>query len=150
MRKALIAGGVIVVIAAFLVGFWPQWSQKRAVERELAAARATLAENQRRLSVCGLRNRLLTIVMAAQARNFGIAAEQAQRLTTDLDTLATTAEPALRAAFENARPKAKNIADIAQRLDPQVPEDLSRAASELAAMLGQLEQAPAGATATPR
>lgn len=150
MRKALIIGGVIVVIGAFLAGFWPQWSQKRAAERALAAARATLEENQRRLSVCGLRNRLLTIVMAAQARNFGIAAEQAQRLTTDLDALAATAEPSQRAAFENARPKAKNMADIAQRLDPQVPEDLSRAATELAAMLGQLELASPSATATPR
>jgi hypothetical protein len=42
------------------------------------------------------------------------------------------------------------MADIAQRLDPQVPEDLSRAATELAAMLGQLELASPSATATPR
>jgi type II secretory pathway pseudopilin PulG len=90
MRKALIAVGVIVVVGAFLAGFWLQWSQKRVVERELAAARLALEENQRHLRVCGLENRLLAIVMAAQAHNFGIAAEQAQRLTTDLDTLATT------------------------------------------------------------
>ena len=88
--------------------------------------------------------------MAGQARNFGIAAEQAQRLTTDLDALATTAEPALRTAFENARPKAKNMADIAQRLDPQVPDDLNRAAAEFAALLEPLEQMPPSATATPR
>jgi hypothetical protein len=149
MRKAFIAGGVIVVIGAFLAGFWPQWSRKRAVERELDAARATLAGSQRRLSVCGLRNRLLTIVMAAQARNIGIAAEQAQRLLTDIDGMTATAEPALRVIFENARPKAKNLADISQRLDPQVPEDLGRAAAELAAILTQLDQAPPSATATP-
>ena len=150
MRKALIAVGVIVVIGAFVGGFWPQWSQRRAVERELAAARLALEENQRHLRVCGLENRLLAIVMAAQARNLGIAAEQAQRLVTDLDALAATAEPSRRAVFESARPKAKNMVAIAQRLDPQVPEDLGRAASELAAILGQLDQTPPASAATPR
>jgi len=150
MRKALIAVGVIVVIGAFVGGFWPQWSQRRTVERELAAARLALEENQRHLRGCGLENRLLAIVMAAQARNLGIAAEQAHRLMTDLDTLAATAEPSLRPVFESARPKAKNMADIAQRLDPQVPEDLGRAASELAAILGQLDQTPPASAATPR
>jgi hypothetical protein len=148
MRKALIAIGVIVVIGAFFAGFWPQWSGKRAAERELAAARATLADNQRRLGVCGLRNRLLKIVMAAQARNFGIAAEQAQRITTDLDALTATTEPASHPAIESARSKAKGMIEIAQRLDPQVPEDLSRAASELAALLDALDQTPSSPAAT--
>ncbi len=151
MRKPLVAGGVIVLIGAFLAGFWPQWSARRSAERELAQARATLADSQRRLSVCGLRTRLLTIVMAGQARNFGIAAEQAQRLINDLDALvAATVDPSLRSAFESARPKAKQMADIAQRLDPQVPDDLSRVASELAAVLAQLDQTPSNAAATSR
>ncbi len=150
MRKVWVTLGLVALLAAFLAGLLPQWSARRAAQRDAAEARAALEDAQRQLRTCRLHNRLVDVVMAAQAHNFGIAAEQAQRFLDDIQALSATAGPEARVILERVRPRAKEMAEAAQRLDPQVPADLNRIASETTSLLGELEKATPAATATPR
>ena len=150
MRKLKIILSIAALLAAFLAGLWPQWSARRAAQREAAAARAALEEAQQRLRLCELRRRLLDVVAAAQAHNLGIAAQHAQGFLAELEAFGAGATPSARAVVERIRPRTKELADIAQRLDPQVPEELSRVASELTTLLAELEQPAPSPAATPR
>jgi signal transduction histidine kinase len=150
MRKLWIGLALFALVAAFLAGFWPQWNGRRLAERESATARVALEEAQQQLRLCRLQNRLSSIVMAAQAHNFGIAAEQAQRFLAEIETLTASAAPETRTILDRARPRAKEMAEVAQRLDPQVPLELSRMASELTTVLAELERVTPTTTATPR
>jgi hypothetical protein len=150
MRKLWIGLALFALLVAFLAGFWPQWNGRRLAERESAAARVALEDAQRQLRLCRLQSHLSSIVVAAQAHNFGIAAEQTQRFLAEIDSLAASAAPETRAILDRARPRAKEMAEVAQRLDPQVPQELNRIASELTSVLAELEKVAPSTAATPR
>jgi hypothetical protein len=74
MRRLLAGGLVLIVVGAFLAGFWPQYRRASDARSELEALQNRLALVEGRDRLASLLGRLLQLSDAIGARNFGEAA----------------------------------------------------------------------------
>jgi hypothetical protein len=77
--KAKLLSSLIVILAAFLVGFMPQWLQNRRQTSELQTARETISRLQLQTEIEGIRNLAARMLLQASRQNYGNAGE----LSTD-------------------------------------------------------------------
>jgi hypothetical protein len=102
MRRWLALIVVILIGGAYLGGWLPERSR-----RVQAEARAAGLERQLRLAQIEIR--LLSLVAAVEARNFGIAASEATRFYDAVGREAETVAPARRGAVERLLAQRENL-----------------------------------------
>ncbi len=77
MRKIMLLVIVVLVIWAFLLGYWPQRKQVQAIEQENVQIKAELASSQALGRIARLQNQLLVLIEQTEAQNYG----EAQKLS---------------------------------------------------------------------
>ncbi|HEY6181497.1 MAG TPA: hypothetical protein VIW67_04575 [Terriglobales bacterium] len=77
MRKIMLLVIVVLVIWAFLLGYWPQRKQVQAIEQENVQLKAELASSQALGRIARLQNGLLVLIEQTEAQNYG----EAQKLS---------------------------------------------------------------------
>lgn len=92
MKLKLIVGGV-VLLAAFLVGFVPQYLKVWGLRQELDTAKQQLESQALTSRLCGLRDQGAMLYLQAARNNYGLAGELAGRFFQDLGQFASTSAP---------------------------------------------------------
>jgi hypothetical protein len=77
MRKILLLVIVVLVIWAFLLGYWPQHKQALAIEQENTQLKNQLAGAEALGRVARLENQLLVLIEQTEGQNYG----EAQKLS---------------------------------------------------------------------
>ncbi len=80
MRKIMLLVVVVLVIWAFLIGYWPQRKQIAAVEQENAQLKNQLASAETVSRIARLENQLLVLIEQTEGQNYG----EAQKLSNSL------------------------------------------------------------------
>lgn len=76
MKTFVAALCIVLIIGAYVLGYWPERQARTAAETDLKTAQAQLAEAQAQVRLCGLQNQLLTLIDKAAEKNFGDAQKQ--------------------------------------------------------------------------
>lgn len=77
MRKILMLAVIVVVIWAYLLGYWPQHKQVGAIEQENALLKNELSSAETVNRIARLENQLLVLIEQTEAQNYG----EAQKLS---------------------------------------------------------------------
>ncbi|HSB62407.1 MAG TPA: hypothetical protein VLI67_11850 [Vicinamibacteria bacterium] len=144
MKKALTLFVLVLVGAAFVVGYWPEHLKRVAAEDLLRAQESETAEAQSRVRAGELLGQLLSLRDAALAKNYG----QAQELSTRFfDAVrnegARTTVPALAKALEATLGLRDAITAGLVQADPGVLGVIRQAETNLRDALGYA-RAPGG------
>lgn len=102
MKRAGIIVGVLLIGAAYVFGFWPQYQKARQAQQQLAAVTAELDQAQAEVRLCGLQDHLLALIGKTSAKDYG----QASALSTQFfdgvrDEAARRTDPQVKAALES-------------------------------------------------
>jgi hypothetical protein len=101
-RRRLIIGGAILV-AAFLVGFVPQYREAGRLRGELGAARQEIDSLQWKIRLAGLRDLIGLVYMEANQKNYGLARQHLTQFFARTQELAGEATDAdLKSLLESA------------------------------------------------
>lgn len=74
MKRAVVIIGLLLIVAAYVFGFWPQYQDARQARAELQSVTRQLNQAQANLGLCALQQRLLALLQQASAKNYGEAA----------------------------------------------------------------------------
>ena len=74
MRRAVVIIGLLLIVAAYVFGFWPQYQDARQARMELQSVTRQLNQARAELGLCVLQQRLLAVIQQASAKNYGDAA----------------------------------------------------------------------------
>jgi hypothetical protein len=77
MRKIMLLVIILLVIWAFLLGYWPQHKQAQALEQDSAQLKDRLASAEAVGRVARLENELLVLIEQTEGQNYG----EAQKLS---------------------------------------------------------------------
>lgn len=100
VRKKLIVG-VVAAAALFLGGFVPQYLKARNLQEQLRAAQLSIAANQQKAQVAGLRDQMGLLYLETNRKNFGIARQHATEFFSQARVVANaTADAELKATLE--------------------------------------------------
>ena len=144
MKKALTLFVLVLIGAAFVVGYWPEHLKRVAAEDLLRARQAEMAGAQARIRAGELLGQLLSLRDAASAKNYG----QAQELSTRFfdaarSEAARTTLPALAEALEATLGLRDGITAGLVQADPAVLGLIRQAETNLRDALGYA-RAPGG------
>lgn len=124
-----IALAVAALIAAFLVGFLPQWSRARGLEAELettrAALEAELAEVRWELELARLEGRLGAALAESQRSNYERARQLMAGFFADLQPrVERVQDPAAREALQSILAERDEIITLLSRAEPEATQRL--------------------------
>jgi len=148
MRAFLVVLIGLVVAGAYFLGHWPERQLRTAVESELKTANAQLADAQAQVRLCGLQNRLMTLIEKTAEKNYG----DAQKLSTEFfDEVrkenARTEKANVQAALGTLLELRDPVTAALTKGDPAALELLQQAMAKLHAVAGPW--AISGADAAP-
>lgn len=78
MKRAGIIIGIILIGAAYVLGFWPQYQKRKSSQRQLELANVQVANLQSRIQLYQLQHDLLGVIRQTEQKNYG----QASALST--------------------------------------------------------------------
>ncbi len=78
MKAKLTLVVVVLLVVAYIVGYWPEHQRLVAADGELQLVRGQLNEAEAHVRICKLQNRLLHLIEKTAARDYG----EAQELST--------------------------------------------------------------------
>ena len=128
MKRMLIGGGVVVLLGAFLAGYWPQHAQVTRLENEVSTLRNRTADLEARNRVAALLGDLLNLSDAVRRKDYG----QAQQLSSPFFD---------RVRAETLSPVPSLAASMSSVLSARdaVTSDLARGDGNVAAPLREME-----------
>ena len=84
MRKIVLLVIVVLVIWAFLLGYWPLHKQVQAVEQENVQLKQDLSASQALGRIARLQNQLLVLIEQTEGQNYGEAQKFSNSFFDDL------------------------------------------------------------------
>lgn len=78
MKRAMLIIGIVLIGAAYLGGFWPQYQKAQQARRQLTSVTEELNQAQGKLDLCRLQVRLLALIGKTSVKDYG----QASALST--------------------------------------------------------------------
>jgi type II secretory pathway pseudopilin PulG len=153
MKRAgiILIVGILLIGAAYVAGFWPQYQKARQAQRQLAGVTDELNQAQSKLRLCRLQNRLLALIGKASSNNFG----QASPLSTEFfnqvrEEASRRSEPQIKAALESILQQRDVVtADLAKG-DPASVSVLNRLEGTMFTLVDNaLKETGEGAPAAP-
>jgi type II secretory pathway pseudopilin PulG len=84
MKKALLILGMVLLVAAYLGGYWPQRQKLQEAEKNSAQASQQLAAAQAVVHITRLQNDLVALVDQTQNQNYGEAQKLSSRFFNGL------------------------------------------------------------------
>jgi len=79
-KLAMVAVAVAALLAAFLVGYWPQREQRLAIQAEADTLRTGLAAAEGRVRAGEILGRVLTVKEITMRQNYGLALDRSSAL----------------------------------------------------------------------
>jgi hypothetical protein len=139
LRRSLIATTVvlIVIVAAYVLGYWPERARRMALEAEVVSLREQLIDANARVRMARLLGELVNVIETASALNYGQAQGLASKFFDQARTEATsTPVPSFKMALEGILQNRDRVTAALTRGDPVVVEILRNAQLQLRAALG--------------
>lgn len=116
---------VVLVLGAYLAGYWPQHQRLTAVEADLNATRIQLADARARVAVCEIQNRLLDLIAKVEEKNYGDAQQLSTEFFNAVQAEAQRIERAeFRQALERIQGQRDSVTSALTRADETVLETL--------------------------
>ncbi len=120
MRNKLILWAILV-LAGFLVGFFIEYPRLTQARAQLSSAEGQIASERLNVETTRLRETAALIYFEVARRNYGSAADLANRFFSDAATLSTqTNDAALRTALDKAMQLRDPMMTGLAKADPQV------------------------------
>jgi hypothetical protein len=142
MRR-VIAGVVLLVGAAYLAGYWPQYQRRAALDGEIATLRDQLADSEARVRMARLLGELLNVTEAVTALNYGQAQALSSQFFDEVRTeAARTHVTGFRAALESILQTRDGVTAALARADQGAVESLRKSQMQLREVLGYGTAAP--------
>jgi hypothetical protein len=111
----------ILVLAAFLLGFIPQYQKASQLQSELVARDQRINQLQREAKLSRARDLAGLLYLELTRKNYGIAGQHASALFTHLrEMLSDTTDPSLKTAIENIAGQRDAITASIAKADPSV------------------------------
>ncbi len=128
-KKIMIPLGMLLLVAAYLAGFWPGYNQNQALTARLASVESELTAVRAERAVAGLLGELLSLSQLVSRQDFGQAQVTSSRFFDGVRAEAGgNAEPRFRTA----------LAGVLQLRDP-VTAGLTRADPSTGATLTEIQ-----------
>lgn len=137
MKKYLALLVIVLIVAAYLAGYWPERQRRLAAEGQAKALQAQLDDAQARVRLGGLLARLLTVMDAVGEKNYG----QAQALSSAFfdqvrEESARAPQAGLKDALEVVLKRRDAVTAGLTQADPAVFAALRQCQTELRNALG--------------
>jgi hypothetical protein len=84
MKKALLILFVVLLIAVYLAGYWPQHAAIQQLNASVSQLQEQLNGAQAATRICHIENEMLTLIDQTQAQNYGEAQTTAGQVFNDL------------------------------------------------------------------
>lgn len=75
MKRAASILAIVLIVAAYVWGFWPQYRKAQAARAQLAAVSAALSHAQEQVRLCRLQNDLQAVIRQTAEKNYGTASQ---------------------------------------------------------------------------
>ena len=137
MRRIGIAVVAVLIVGAYILGFWPEHRQQVALRAELANAQTQLAESQARVHLGEVLGRLLELSDSVAARDYGHAATLSSAFFDRVRTeAAATQKPDVRAILDQILETRDSVTTSLAHSDPEVVNVLNEHQRRLRNALG--------------
>ncbi len=131
------AVAVAALIAAYLVGYWPERQRRVALDRDVGTLREDVAELQGRLRAAQLLGELLHVSDAAAAMNYGRAQDLSSTFFNQArDEVTHGRDGGMRAELQAIAQQRDTVTAMLARGDPRVVEMLRQLEVQLRQALG--------------
>jgi hypothetical protein len=102
MKRTWIVAAIIILIAAFLLGFVPQFRRASQLQEEVRLRDQRIQELQREASLAKVRETASSLYIELTRKNYGLAAQHAAALFNHIGTvLKETSDPKIKSGLEN-------------------------------------------------
>lgn len=137
MKRFLAAAVIVVGAAAYVAGYWPEQQRRMALETEVAALRAQVADLEARVRGGRLLGQLLNVTEAVAALNYGQAQALSSTFFEDVRTEEARAPGAeMRSALEGVHQRRDAVTSALARGDASVMDTLRTVQLQLRELLG--------------
>jgi hypothetical protein len=135
--RALSMTAIILIVIAFLIGYWPQRQSRIAAERELVAVSDRLAEVEDRMAIAGLLGQLLMVRDMVAAQNYGSSAQLSSAFFNAVrEHAGRTRRPGMAAVLQNILNQRDLVTSALARGDAAVAGTLRQMEMDLRNGLG--------------
>lgn len=136
MKKYLVIFGAVLIVAAYLVGYWPAKSRLAEANRTLLAVQSQLAQREQVLRIYRLQDQVLSIGDYLEDKNYG----QAQKASTEFfdDARAASVElqrTEMRSSLDRILQKRDDLTGAISRIDPKAINIVRELRTELGSMV---------------
>jgi hypothetical protein len=119
MKRAGIIIGIILILVAYVFGYWPEHQATLQVRQQLKAVSARLDEAQSRMYLCHLHIHLLAIIRQAEAKNYGNAANLSSSFFDEVrEHVAGAKDPQLKSALQSILQQRDAVTSALAKGDP--------------------------------
>ena len=147
MKKSHVGLALVVIGAAFLLGYWPANRARVAAERALETTQASLERAEARNRLYGLQSKVVDLLATVEARNFGDAQGKASAFFDAVRTEAARPDQSqARAALENILAERDATIRAMTQSDPATSVLLHGAMARLRTALGEPASPPPALT----
>jgi hypothetical protein len=131
MKNKLILG-LVLLVAGFLAGFFPEYLKARRASHEVVEIRKQMDSCNAGVAISQLRDLAAMLYLEATRQNYGTAREYSNRLFERIPTVAAqTTDPTLSATLEGVLRTRDTITAELAKGDPAVLRDLQNVVLEL-------------------
>ena len=140
MKRFLTSAVLVIIAAAYLVGYWPEYQRRLAVENEVSALRFQISEAEGRVRTARLLGELLNVIDAVASMNYGQAQTLLSTFFDKVRAEATRSPVAeLQVALEAVLRNRDVVTSALARGDQGVPETLRKMQAQLREALRKMQ-----------
>lgn len=135
MRRAGVILGILLIVGAFFVGFWPQYQTARKVRGQLKTATTQLSRLEEQVGLSKLQQDLLGIIRQTSDKNYGNAASLSTHFFNEVSQeQERQTQPQVKASLQSILAKRDAVTSHLAKGDPSalgVLNDLENTMSKL-------------------
>lgn len=119
MKRAGIIIGIILLLAAYVFGYWPEHQANLRLRQQLKEVSARLDEAQSRMYLCRLHVHLLAILRQTEARNYGNASSLSSSFFDEVrDHVSSATDPHVKSALQSILQQRDAVTSALAKGDP--------------------------------
>lgn len=119
MKRAVVIIGIVLIAAAYLFGFWPQYQKAQRAEKQLEAVTSALASARAQVRLCRLQQNLLGMVSQTSQKNYGLASTLSSKFFNAVrDELPRQTDPKVTMALQSILRQRDPVTSALAKGDP--------------------------------
>ena len=132
MKKIAILIVLLLVVVAYLVGYWPEHRRLAACQQEAEALRGQLADSRAQVQLCVLHARLLDVIEKTGEKNYGEALKLSSGFFDRVRTESMqTRQPDFKPALDSTLQARDSVTAALAKGDPSALDRLRQASAQL-------------------